>query len=187
MNVRLTREKVIARAAALIDDIGFHELTITKLGRFLQIAPPGVYRHVTDLHDLKQAISRLAYREAAMELSEACAGLSGIEALTALAVTLRKWAHNHPGRYTALQIAPDTDDANGQIAAEPILKVITATLRAYSFDDEDLTDAIRIVRSTLHGFISLELDEGFKDNRSLDATFDRLIHSLDTTFKEWKV
>ncbi|MFC3399383.1 TetR/AcrR family transcriptional regulator [Microbacterium amylolyticum] len=96
---RLTREKVVAQAAALSDEIGFHELTITKLGRSLGIAPPGVYRHVDDLDDVRRAISRLASREAAMDLSSVCAGLSGVDALAALASGLRGWASDHQGRY----------------------------------------------------------------------------------------
>lgn len=180
MAERLTREKVVARAADLSDEIGFHDLTITKLGRALGIAPPGVYRHVADLSDLRRAISRLASGEAAMVLSSACAGLSGADALAALANSLREWAKEHPGRYTALQVAPAPDDTRGQSAAESVLAVIASVLRAYNLQGDGLTDAIRIVRSTLHGFISLEIGEGFKQARSLDATFESLISALDT-------
>lgn len=182
---RLTREKVVAKASDLSDDIGFHEVTITKLGRALGIAPPGVYRHVADLNDLRRAVSRQASSEAARVLSSACAGLSGAEALTALAIALRDWASNHPGRYAALQVSPAPDDAEGQAATEPILTVISAALRAYKLQGDDLTDAIRIVRSTLHGFISLEIGEGFKQARSLDATFQRMVSSLDTILSQW--
>lgn len=176
---RLTREKVVEQAADLSDEIGFHELTITKLGRALGIAPPGVYRHVAEVDDLRRAISRFASREAAAVLSSACAGRSGADALAALASSLREWAKSHPGRYTALQVAPDPDDDGGQAATEPVLEVISSVLRAYRLQNEDLTDAIRIVRSALHGFISLEIGEGFKQVRSLDATFTRLVSTLD--------
>lgn len=40
MDERLSRATVIERAAALSDEIGLEELTITKLGRALGIAPP---------------------------------------------------------------------------------------------------------------------------------------------------
>lgn len=185
MAERLNRGLVIERAASLADDIGLEELTITKLGRSLGITPPGLYRHVTDLNDLRGAIGQQAAREVARTLSTACAGLSGNDALTALAYSLRQWAARHPGRYAAMQIAPDPEDTAGQAAAEELLTVIASALRAYRLDGDDLTDAIRLLRVTLHGFIALERNGGFKQPRSLDATFARIIASLGTVFTEW--
>lgn len=185
MAERLTRVAVVERAAVLADDIGLDNLTITKLGRSLGIAPPGVYRHVTDLGDLRNALGQQAAHEIAAALSHACAGLSGAEALTALADTLRSWAARHPGRYAALQVAPDPGDADGQAAAQKLIAVIASALRAYRLAGDDLTDAIRFIRSVLHGFLALERDGGFKQPRSLDATFERIIASLDTVLREW--
>jgi len=185
MAERLTREAVVARAADLADEIGLSEITITKLGRALGIAPPGVYRHVTDLPDLRHAISAHAAREATGVLTAATAGLAGRDALAALGDTLRSWAREHPGRYAALQIAPDLDDVTGQQAAGGLLAVFAAVLRAYTLTGDDLPDAVRLIRSTLHGFAMLELGEGFKTLRSLDATYAKIIESLDTVFTAW--
>lgn len=185
MAERLNRGLVVEHAACLADDIGLAELTITKLGRSLGIAPPGVYRHVTDLSDLRGAIGQQAAREAALVLSTACAGLSGNDALAALADTLRQWASRHPGRYASLQIAPDLEDTAGQAAAEELLTVIASALRAYQLDGDNLTDAIRLIRVTLHGFITLEQNGGFKQPRSIDATFARIVASLDTVLTAW--
>ncbi len=185
MAERLTRRAVVERAAELADDIGLEQVTITKLGRALGIAPPGVYRHVADLADLRGAIGRQSAGEVAAILSAACAGLSGRDALHALATTLRVWATEHPGRYTASQIAPDPDDVAGQAAAEGLLVVIASGLRAYELSGDDLTDAIRFIRSALHGFVTLELGAGFKQPRSTDATFLRIVDSLDLVLQTW--
>lgn len=185
MAERLTRAAVIDRAASLSDDIGLEALTITKLGRSLGIAPPGVYRHVTDLSDLRGALGQQAAREIAGVLSAACAGLSGADALAALAHTLRAWAARHRGRYAALQVAPDPGDVVGQTAAGELIAVVASALRAYRLADDDLTDAIRLIRSTLHGFVALEQASGFKQARSVDATFARVIASLDAVLTGW--
>ncbi len=185
MAERLSRAAVIERAAALSDEIGLDALTITRLGRSLGIAPPGVYRHVADLADLRRGISRQAAGEAASVLSSACAGLSGAAALAALATALRGWAAEHPGRYAALQIAPGPDDADGQETAAEVLAVIGSALRAYRLGGDDLTDAIRFVRSTMHGFIALDLGGGFRQPRRVDATFARIVAALDVTLSGW--
>ncbi|MFT3877367.1 MAG: WHG domain-containing protein [Propioniciclava sp.] len=185
MAERLTRAKVVAYAADLADELGLEQVTFTRLGRSLGIAPPGVYRHVTDVADLRGAIGQLAAHEASVVVSKACAGLSGREALSGIIAALRGWANDHPGRYAALQVAPDLDDAEGQAAAGEILAVIASALRAYALSGDDLTDAVRLIRSTTHGFISLELSGGFKQPRPLATTLDRVIDALDTVLRSW--
>ena len=182
---RLNRAVVVARASEIADSIGLEDLTITKLGRALGIAPPGVYRHVADLDDLRRAISQKAAREVAAVLAAACAGLSGPDALAALAHALRAWAESHPARYAPLQIAPGPDDTAGVAAADELFAVIASDLRAYSLSGDDLTDAIRLLRSTLHGFITLELSAGFKQPRPTSATFERIIGALDRLLGSW--
>lgn len=185
MAERLNRALVVERTAELADRIGLAELTITRLGRELGIAPPGVYRHVAGLEELRRAIARRACRAAAAELATACAGLSGRDALAALARTLRDWAARHPAQYAALQIAPDPGDAEGTAAAEELLDTIVSALRAYRLRGAGLSDGVRLLRSTLHGFIVLELGDGFKQPRPVEDTFERIIDALDAVLREW--
>lgn len=186
MGERLNREAVVGRAAELADEIGLEQVTFTRLGRALGIAPPGVYRHLKDVADLRRAIGRRATGEVSAVLATACAGLSGADALTALAEALRAWAKQHPGRYDALQVAPEPDDPDGQAAAREVLTVIASALRAYRLAGDDLTDAIRFVRSTVHGFVALERVGGFKQPRDVDATFARIVAALDTQLSTWR-
>lgn len=185
MAERLTRERVIAHAAQLVDAIGLEQLTITKLGRSLGIAPPGVYRHVADIADLRRGIAQHAVREVTVLLASACAGLSGSAALAALARNLRDWALEHPGRYAALQIAPEPEDVAGRQAAGALLDVIGSALRSYGLAGDDATDAVRLLRSTLHGFIMLEISGGFRQERSTEASLGRIIRALDTSLRDW--
>lgn len=185
MSRRLSRDAVIAHGADLADEIRLHEVTITKLARELGITAPGVYRHVRDLPDLRGGISQLAAEGLAAELSSTCAGLAGMDALTALATTFRAWAAAHPGRHNALQTAPDADDEPGQVAANTLLDVMAAALRAYELSGDDLVDGVRLLRSTLHGFAALEAEGGFKQSRSPDATFQRTIGALDVVLRGW--
>lgn len=185
MAERLNRASLVERAAELSDQIGLDDVTITRVGQAVGIAPPGVYRHVADVIDLKGAIADLAATEVSGELARATAGLAGRDALAALAARLRTWAAEHPGRYAALQVAPDPGDDAGVARAEQLLDVFGATLRAYHLIGDDFTDAVRLVRSTLHGFVVLEHHEGFKLPRSLDATFERIIDALHATLAAW--
>ncbi|GAA2181350.1 TetR-like C-terminal domain-containing protein [Brooklawnia cerclae] len=185
MAERLTRTAVVERAADLSDEIGLGEVTITRVGQAVGIAPPGVYRHVVDVVDLRGAIADLAATEVARELARASAGLAGRAALAALADRLRAWAHEHPGRYAALQVAPDPDDEAGLARAGTLLEVFGAALRAYDLTGDAFTDGVRLVRSAIHGFVDLEQHGGFKQPRSRDETFERIIDALDTVLCAW--
>lgn len=186
MGERLSRDAVVARAADLSDEIGLGEVTITKVARVVGIAAPGVYRHVADADDLRRAIGVLGTDELARLLAEATAGRSRSEALAAMAAGLRGWAAAHPGRYAAVQIAPSPDDAAGQAAAVRLLGVFEAVLRGYALDADDFTDAIRFVRSAVHGFVDMEASGGFKQPRPVDASFGRIVEALDLALANWR-
>lgn len=66
-----------------------------------------------------------------------------------------------------------------------MIATIGAALRVYGLDGDDLTDAIRLLRSLLHGFIALEHSGGFKDPRDVEASFERIVRSLDPLFRSW--
>ncbi|WP_328799855.1 TetR-like C-terminal domain-containing protein [Rhodococcus sp. WAY2] len=50
---------------------------------------------------------------------------------------------------------------------------------------DDCVDTARFVRSSLHGFVHLELGEAFQIPRSTDLSFSRLVDALDTTLTTW--
>ena len=63
----------------------------------------------------------------------------------------------------------------GSEAAAEILSVFDDVFAGYGITGADAIDAARFVRSTLHGFVSLELGGGFGMPQSVDASFQRLV------------
>jgi Tetracyclin repressor-like, C-terminal domain len=57
--------------------------------------------------------------------------------------------------------------------------VVLAVLRGYALEGEEAIHGARIVRSALHGFVTLESSEGFGIPLDLDETFARLVATLD--------
>ena len=56
--------------------------------------------------------------------------------------------------------------------------MIESALRGYDLADDQLVDAIRAIRSAVHGFVMLELGGGFGLPDDLDQSFDVLITML---------
>jgi hypothetical protein len=51
-------------------------------------------------------------------------------------------------------------------------------LRAYELEGDDLVDATRALRATLHGFVAIELAGGFGLPTDVDRSFERAVDGL---------
>jgi hypothetical protein len=52
-------------------------------------------------------------------------------------------------------------------------------------DSDDAIDAIRALRSTLHGFVALESGGGFGLNVDIDRSFERLVRGITIALASW--
>nr|WP_218617799.1 TetR-like C-terminal domain-containing protein [Cryptosporangium aurantiacum] len=183
----LTPEKVVAAAADLADDIGFDRVTVSGLARQLGVRDASLYSHVRNLDDLRSRITLLAATELAALLGDAVAGRAGRDALGAFGAAYRGYALRHPGRYASTNRRLDPGDFAGSPGPQRILEITSAMFRSYGLADPDLTDAVRLVRSTFHGFTALEAAGGFGHPRDLDTSWDRAIDALDQLLRSWPV
>lgn len=99
--------------------------------------------------------------EFADRLGTAIAGRAGKDALVAFADAYRTFALERPGRYAATQIRLDPTVVAGSTAYHRTIEIIYAMLRAYDLTEPDFTDAVRLLRSTFHGYSALEASGGF--------------------------
>jgi hypothetical protein len=58
-------------------------------------------------------------------------------------------------------------------------------LKGYRIEGDDMIDAVRMMRATFHGFVSIEAVGGFGLPQSVDATFARLVDTLDSAWSTW--
>ncbi len=170
----LDSEAVVAAASEMADREGLPALSLARLAGELGVRSPSLYAHVGGLEDLRRRIAIRGARELTTVLQGAAAGVAGRDALGAVAAAYRGFALEHPGVYAALQPAREPDDA-----FVALVHVIVAALRGYGLEGDDALHGVRIVRATLHGFVTLELEGGFGLPLDLDATFDRLVSALD--------
>jgi AcrR family transcriptional regulator len=169
---------VTRAATAIADGEGLRAVTLSRVARELGVRPPSLYEHVGGLDDLLTRVGADGALHLAAALEAAAAGRSGSAALGAVAAAYREFARARPGSYAALQRAQPADSEAGR-AAERVVAVVLAVLRGYGLDGNDAVHAARIVRSALHGFVALENGEGFGLPLALDATFERLVATLD--------
>ncbi|WP_432118065.1 TetR/AcrR family transcriptional regulator [Streptomyces sp. bgisy032] len=181
----LSPERLVAAAADLADEAGYEHVTLSALARRFGVKDASLYSHVRSLADLRTRMALLAGGEMVDRIAAAVAGRTGRDALAAFAGAYRAYALEHPGRYAAAQIPLD----QALVTDSPVLRrtaeVTYGMLRAYGLEEPDLTDAVRLLRSTFHGYCALESTGAFGAPRDVQESWDKSIDALHVLLLNW--
>lgn len=171
---------VVAAGAALADEVGFTGLTMGLLAERVGVRTPSLYKHIANQDDLNRRIGTLALTEAADAVGSAVQGRAGRDALAAAARAFRDFVLTHPGRYAAtVGVEPTGPDDPIAVAGARLLDAFTAVLRGYAIDSGEMTHALRALRSSFHGFATLQSGHGFQWTADVDESFEWLIDLID--------
>lgn len=174
----LDSRQVVDAAVRVADREGLDGVTLARVADSLGVRAPSLYHHVTGHDGLLRAIALRGLSELTARLQAAALGRAGPEALAATAHAYREYAHAYPGRYAATLRAAPPGDAEHEQAGLAAVQVLSAVLREWHLADDELLHAVRVIRSALHGFVSLEAGGGFALPLDLDQSFERLIETL---------
>lgn len=181
----LTRALVLDAAADLADEAGLDAVTPSAVARAVGIRTPSLYAHVAGADALRDGLTVLALREMADAASRAVAGRSGRAALHALADAYRDYASTHPGRYAATRrrLAPEHEGVEeGRRHSE----LLGSVLRGYGVPEGDHVHAVRLVGSTVHGFIALDATGSFDhSDPDPDVSWARVVDVLHRALDTW--
>ena len=181
----LTADRVVAAAADLADEVGFENVTLSALARRFGVKDASLYSHVRNLQDLRTRVAFLAGGELVDRIAVAVAGRAGRDALSAFADAYRAYALEHPGRYAATQIRIDQSLIADSPALRRTAEITYGMLRAYGLEEPDLTDAVRLLRSTFHGYCALESTGGFGAPRDVQRSWERAVDALHVALTHW--
>ncbi|ROQ40700.1 TetR family transcriptional regulator [Frondihabitans sp. PhB188] len=172
---------VVTRAAATVaDEIGLSQLNMNVVAAHLGVKAPSLYKHVDGLAALVHSVAVLAATELSDAVRDATQGRAGSDALAAAAHAMRAFVRDHPGRYEATVGARATGpDDPLSIALLRGLDSFAAVLRGYRLDPADETHALRMLRSSLHGFAMLEMAGGFQMATDVDESFAWMVDFID--------
>lgn len=183
--VGLTTERLTQAGAELADEVGFDNVTLSALARRFDVKVASLYSHLKNSQDLKTKIALLALEELADQGAAALAGRAGKDALTAFANVYRTYAQEHPGRYAATQLRLDPETA-AVSAGVRHAQMMRAILRGYDLTEPDQTNAVRLMGSVFHGYVSLEMGGGFSHSApDTQETWLRILDALDALLRNW--
>lgn len=174
----LSTEVVVGTAATLADTDVDQPLTLTRVAQALEVKTPSLYNHV----DGVEGLMRLVALDGIEQLGEACRsaamGRAGSVGLRAVARAYREFALDHPGVYPLTQVARP-DDSDYAERADRLLEPILALLAGLGIPDDDLIHAARSLRSALHGFVMLEVRNGFALDVDHDESFQWMLTAIE--------
>ncbi|HEY3513239.1 MULTISPECIES: TetR/AcrR family transcriptional regulator [Kribbella] len=201
--VGLSGMRLAQAGAELADEVGFDHVTVSALARRFDVQVASLYSHVRNSDDLKTRIATVALTELADQAADALAGRAGADALTAMANVYRTYAHEHPGRYAAARHTPPPPGdqpaagarrtpAGSALGTEYVAagrrhsELWRAVLRGYDLGEPAQTDAVRLIGSVVHGYVTLELagSFGYSDPPS-DSSWPRILDALDNLLRSW--
>lgn len=176
----LDQASVVAAGAALADEVGFDKLTMGLLAERLGVRTPSLYKHVANQEDLNRRIAVLATSQAADAVGKAVQGYSGRDALAAGAHAYRDFILAHPGRYaSAMGVTVQGPDDPLALEGQRLMNTFRAILRSYDVPAEESDHALRALRSVMHGFATIQAQNGFQWATDIDESFEWLIDFVD--------
>jgi AcrR family transcriptional regulator len=171
----LDHATVVQAAAELADRQGLEEVSLATLATQLGVRSPTLYYYVNGLAGLRRDLAQLGTQELTHRLGRAVMGKAGDEAVLAMAHAYRAFVHEHPGLYASTVQAADPADTALATAQTEVVEIAMRALSAYNMTHEDAIHAVRILRSIVHGFATLEHGGGFGLPLDLDESFRRLL------------
>ncbi len=171
----LNRAVILAAAAALAEEIGLENLTLKGLATKLGIKSPSLYNHIGGLGDLLAGIAALGLQQFEEAIRNAAVGKSKDDALLALAFAYRRFAKQNPELYKCIMSLPRFDAPPLRESVDGVVRTLLVVLEPYQLEKPDAMHLIRIWKSSIHGFITLEAAGFFKTEYDIEESFSRLV------------
>lgn len=171
---------VISAAAAIADEVGLPGLTMGLLAERLGVRTPSLYKHVESLEAVQRGIGLQATRDIGAVLARAAVGRSGPDAVRAIADAYRQWVLDHPGCYAATVHAPGPEDEEYLAVADEAVQILFDAVAGFKLTGERAIDAVRALRTIIHGFVGLETGGAFQMQRDPTDSYRFLVDTLIT-------
>lgn len=175
----LSKEKLVDGAIEIINQEGLSSLSIASLAAKFKVKPPSLYNHIDGFEALQQAIALKGIKSMTLIAQKAAMGRAGFDALRATAIAYRDFAKNQPGLYDITLRSNQGQNSELAAAEKEGIDVFTGILRGYNLEAEQALHAVRAIRSSLHGFVALEIKGGFGLPLSIEESFDYYVRLLD--------
>jgi len=121
--------------------------------------------------EIRRLLAVKGYREMRLRIQKDTLGFRGDDAIRAMAVSMRAFAHERPGLSAATFKSPVTDTPVWRREGELLQATALAVFEEAGISGEHGITALRILRAIVRGFVLHEMASSFLENVDYDATF----------------
>lgn len=176
---QINRTVVLDLAWEIIQKVGFSEFRLALLAEALKIRTPSLYNHVNDTDDIFYEMKKRSLVLLGDSLEVSLRNFEkNFKPIYQFLGAYREFAKQYPHMYP-LTIVSTENDPELKTLGDRILQLCMDAFLFVQLDKETV-HRIRIIRSLVHGFISLEQEGGFGRKESVEESFLKLTESLET-------
>lgn len=173
---RLDRDLIVQTAARLADEYGLAQVTLANLAQELGVRSPSLYNHVNGLQEVRDLLTVHALNMLLQQMiridRESKDQLAPKDSIHALGRAYLDFARSHPGLYEAGLIkAQENHQSEIKELSDELVGLFVNVLKRYGLRDDEVIHAVRGLRCLLHGFATLEQQDGFGLSVDTDASF----------------
>lgn len=172
--------EVIAEAAIeLVEEKGYRNFSMRELAARLGVQPASLYNHVNGIEEVNAAVGLHGISILEKALKQAYGYQDFQEALLVMAKAYRKFAGEKPELYQAVIEMRTSENEELRQSIQRIIHPFLVLIGREVKDPEKVVHFQRMMRSALHGFVSLE-QEGYLTYERTDssASFQFMVESL---------
>ena len=173
---KISLTKITLSAVDLINEKPFGELGLAALAEKLEIKVPSLYNHISGLEEIYSSVSLYCFSTLIEVLKTSAIGKQGISALLSLSGSYRQFAKDNYGIYKLSFNTLETQEIKDEKAK--LYNLLKLILQPLNLDPKSEISVIRAVRSFIHGFVDIEMSEGFKMDYDVDKSFDQSVETI---------
>jgi len=164
----LNKELLIETAKDLIDEYGYSNFSMRLLADKLGVKTASLYTHIDSMNSLITEVGLLVLKEQKEYLMSYISGKHRGQAVMALALAYRNFAKEHKELYRFIMQIPISSNDELKRAATMVTEPFMHVLIEYKFSNKQKMHWQRILRGTMHGFISQE-EYGYFSHYPIDV------------------
>lgn len=162
--------EVIAEAAIeLVEEKGYRNFSMRELAARLGVQPASLYNHVNGIEAVHKAVGLHGISVLEKALEQAYGYQDFVEALFIMADAYRKFAKDSPELYQAVIEMRTSENEELRQSIQRIIHPFLVLIGREVKDPEKVVHFQRMMRSALHGFVSLER-EGYLTYELTDSS-----------------
>lgn len=171
---------MVREAVSLVDTLGHDHLSLGGVASRLGVKPSALYNHVAGIDGLRHELAIAATHNLGAVLRDAIVARSGRAAVRELATAYRNFAAVHPGQYAFAMLPFGEHDKELAAAQSQIADLFVLVMQHAGLTDVDAVHTARMLRSAIHGYVSLESIDALTSPIDRDDSFERMLVLLET-------